>query len=203
MPPERLFDRIERVEIVPLEPLEEGVAEEVAARLSLRIEAACPVRRSGLPHPPPLRWLPDRTRQADADPLLLALEADRPEDGAVRVGLTDADLAIPIFTFVFGRARHGGHAAVVSRARLRPGFYGLAEDGELAMRRTLDEVLHELGHVGGLRHCQEPRCLLRFAATVEAIDARGSSFCAACAAGLPPGLRARRGGDQSPIWRAP
>ena len=46
------------------------------------------------------------------------------------VGVTSLDVGLPIFTFVFGRARQGGSAAVVSLARLEPAFYGLAPDAE-------------------------------------------------------------------------
>ena len=187
MPPERP-DRIDLVQIVPIEPLQPGIAAEIASRLSRLIEAPCGVAPA---EGHALRWLPDRAEQADADHLLTALEGRSRDAGAVIVGLTDADLAIPIFTFVFGRARHHGAAALVSLARLRPSFYGLPDDPALTLRRALDEVLHELGHVGGLRHCDQPDCLLRFAATVEAIDLRGSRPCDACASALPAGLRIR------------
>ena len=53
----------------------------------------------------------------------------------MRLGLTEQDLAIPIFTFVFGRARSGGWAAVVSLARLDPTFYGLPSDEDELIRR--------------------------------------------------------------------
>jgi predicted Zn-dependent protease len=192
MPPERRSDRISRVEILPVDPLEDGFASAVAARVSAHIEAPC--RRGDRPEAGRLlRWLPDRADQADADSLLLALEAMDSGDGTVLVGLTGADLAIPIFTFVFGRARHHGRAAVVSIARLRPEYYGLSADPDLLLRRAVDEVRHELGHVGGLHHCDNPACLLRFAATVEALDLRGGSLCPSCASALPPGLRAPAG----------
>jgi archaemetzincin len=187
MPPSRRPERIESIELIPIGRLPEGVDQELAARLSRRIEAPC--RVTGTPAGVDLPWLPQRQEQANADLLLTAIEALPTPDGAVRVGVTEVDLALPIFTFVFGRARHDGAVAVVSLARLRPEFYGLPPDPELTLGRAVNEMLHELGHVGGLRHCDEPRCLLRFAASVEAVDLRGSAFCAACAARLPPGLR--------------
>lgn len=190
MPPERGSEGISLVEILPIDPLEDAIAPDLAARVSRHLEAACRVG-SRPPAGRLLKWLPDRADQADADALLAALEKMPAENGLVRVGVTGADLAIPIFTFVFGRARHHGLAAVVSVARLRPEFYGLPPDPELLMRRTVDEVRHELGHVGGLKHCDDPLCLLHFAATVEAIDLRGHDLCAACASALPPGLRER------------
>ena len=46
------------------------------------------------------------------------MESRLPPDAAKALALTDADLFIPILTFVFGEARLGGRAAVVSSARL-------------------------------------------------------------------------------------
>jgi archaemetzincin len=127
----------------------------------------------------------------DADGLLGRLESQPVPTGTVTVEVTGFDIAIPIFTFVFGRARADGHAALVSTARLDPAFYGLPADTERTLRRAADEILHELGHVAGLRHCREPACLMRFAGTVQDVDVRGSAFCEWCARGLPRGLRWR------------
>jgi archaemetzincin len=182
--------RVESIQLVKIGPFPEGLAEDLAARLSRRVPAPCQVRASPLDVEVP--WLPDRQEQVDADALLRRLEAEPVDDGAILVGVTSLDLAVPIFTFVFGRARHDGRAALVSLARLRPEFYGLPADAALTARRTVAEILHELGHVGGLRHCDDGSCLLRFAASVETVDLRGSSVCSACEAMLPAGLR--RGG---------
>lgn len=154
---------------------------DLARRLSRRLSVPC-------------RVLPDLAggelprlqarEQVDADAVLAQLEAAAASPGPL-VGLTDLDIAIPIFTFVFGRARHGGRAALVSVARLDAGFYGLPPDAGLLAGRAVNEILHELGHVGGLLHCKDPDCLMKFAASVEAVDLRGGTFCASCASLLP------------------
>jgi archaemetzincin len=105
------------------------------------------------------------------------------------VGLTALDLAIPIFTFAFGRARKNGRAAVVSLSRLDPVFYGLPADGERLAERATAEILHELGHVAGLVHCSDAACLMTFAGSIEKVDVRGSHFCDACVRALPRWLR--------------
>ena len=145
-----------------------------------------PCRSVACPTPPPLDRVPGRA-QIDADRWLERLEAHG-APGMPLVGVTELDLALPIFTFVFGRARLGGHAAVVSLARLRPEFYGQAADPAQLARRAAAEILHELGHLAGLQHCEQPDCLMRFAASVEAADLRGFAFCAACAGALPHGF---------------
>lgn len=161
--------------------------EKVVARASALLALPCRLLADELAVEPLL--IPGRV-QVDADQLLSqigTLAAGRP---GPLVGLTRQDLAIPIFTFVFGRAPLGGRAALVSLARLQPTFYGLPADPEVALARTLAEVLHELGHLAGLGHCPEPACLMRFAANVETVDLRGHAFCASCAAALPRGLLA-------------
>ena len=62
----------------------------------------------------------------------------------------------------------------------------------LAAVRTEREVLHELGHLAGLHHCDAYDCLMYFASSVHAIDNRGSSFCRDCGERLPSGLLPRR-----------
>jgi archaemetzincin len=171
----------EAVELVPLGALRRLAAPNLAARISRHVRVPCRVAPA---MPPSAQRVPGRG-QLDADALLAGIEARAAVPGALLVGVTDEDIAIPIFTFVFGRARTGGRAVLVSLARLDPRFYGFPADPALAERRAVDEVLHELGHVTGLRHCDDAFCLMRFAGSVEQVDARGSSFCLRCAARLP------------------
>jgi archaemetzincin len=97
------------------------------------------------------------------------------------LGVTEADLFIPIFTFVFGEARLSGRVAVMSVARLRPEFYGRPEDRRLLYQRAEKEALHELGHVHGLVHCPDFACVMHFANGVEEVDVKSDRFCARCA----------------------
>jgi archaemetzincin len=162
---------------------------DLAAKLSRRV--ALPCRAGTRVEDLDLATVSGRD-QVDADRLLERIHAWPAEPGTVLVGLTALDVAIPTFTFVFGRARLGGRAALVSTARLDPRFYGLPWDAELAARRATDEVIHELGHAAGLRHCNDAFCLMRFAGSVDQVDARGSTFCPGCAGRLPYWLRAPR-----------
>ena len=160
-----------------------ALAADIVAHVSRRLLVPCRL------DPAPWQNHPVRLggrEQVDADRLLASLESSAP--GTIQVGLTGLDIGLAIFTFVFGRAMRGGHAAVVSLARLAPERYGLAADADVLMRRAVTEILHELGHVAGLGHCDDFSCIMHFAPKVEAIDVRGTGFCAGCAAMLPENL---------------
>lgn len=178
--------QIETVHLLPVAPLPRALAEVLASRLSRHLSASCRVVEAAAP--PELVRLPRRD-QVDADALLRSLEARFTPSEAVLVGLTAFDLGIPIFTFVFGRARQGGRTALVSLARLDPVFYGLPADPELLARRAVDEAVHELGHLASLAHCPDASCIMSFAGSVEKVDVRGSAFCDGCRERLPRWLR--------------
>ena len=172
--------RIALVRIATLGEFPGDLARALVVRVSRRIGIGC--RFDGRPLGVEIPMLEERG-QADADRLLKLVEAEASR-GEVIVALTHVDIGHPIFTHFFGRARHHGSGAVVSTARLTPAFYGLPEDHEATRRRTTLEIVHELGHVAGLPHCEDNGCLMHFAPTVEAIDNRGENFCAACAASV-------------------
>jgi archaemetzincin len=181
--PDEPIDALEFLAVGPVPP---ALLSDVALRVSRAV--ALPCRVASAPpkiEPPTLQG----RGQVDADRLLVEVEGLAVRGGAVLVALVARDMANPIFTHFFGRARLGGRALVVSIARLSPAFYGAADDDATAARRAAIEVTHELGHVAGLRHCDDPRCLMRLAHTVDAIDVRGTTWCDACAVRLPPALR--------------
>ena len=174
----------EAIDLVPVGELAKGTLEALAARLSLKLELACHVGSGrGLPLAP----IPGR-EQLDANALLEALEA-RATDSRLLVGVAAEDISVPVFTFVFGLARHGGRACVVSLVRADPSFYGLPANPVLRDERVVAEIRHELGHLASLEHCSDRGCLMSFAGSIERADARGTQFCGSCRDRLPVWLR--------------
>jgi archaemetzincin len=96
------------------------------------------------------------------------------------LGVTAADLYIPILTFVFGEAHLDGHCAVVSYRRLTQEFYGLPPDPVMTAQRLMKEAVHEVGHTYGLTHCDDYECVMAAAHSVEWLDLRGDTFCDDC-----------------------
>ncbi|HYW73601.1 MAG TPA: archaemetzincin family Zn-dependent metalloprotease [Pyrinomonadaceae bacterium] len=119
-------------------------------------------------------------KQFHATQLLAKLHELAPADGRKLLGITDLDLFIPIFTFVFGAAQVGGCAALMSTHRLHQEFYGLPGDGQLLLARAEKEAIHELGHTHGLAHCRGMDCVMRFSNSVEQVDLRTCNFCQLC-----------------------
>lgn len=102
--------------------------------------------------------------------------------GAHRVlGVTDADLFIPILTFVFGEAQLGGRAAIVSTARLGDTPLIPGEAARIALRLQ-KEAVHELGHTFGLLHCADARCAMARSPSLRHVDAKSTALCRACRA---------------------
>ena len=105
---------------------------------------------------------------ADAEPLDLVL------------GVTALDLFVPRLNFVFGLAELQQNCAIISVARLDPRFYNQAPDLALLQERALKEAIHELGHLLGLPHCRDSRCIMFFSNTLADTDRKGPGFCRAC-----------------------
>jgi archaemetzincin len=92
-----------------------------------------------------------------------------PRTGGYHLVITDVDLYVPNYNFVFGLA--SGNNAVISIARLA---------GKLLQERTIKEAVHELGHLLGLVHCENPECVMCFSNTLADTDRKGTNFCEKC-----------------------
>ncbi len=168
-----------RIAIVTVGAVENGIvlSIEEAVRQSLPVEIA---RLPGLPEAG-YAWDPARN-QYSSSLILKTLAAARPHDAARLLGLTESDLYIPMLTFIYGQAQLGGGAALLSLARLRQEFYGLAPDPELLLERAHKEALHELGHTFGLVHCSDKGCAMALSTNIRQVDLKGARYCGGCAA---------------------
>lgn len=169
------------ISLVPVGRVARAHLEFLAEGLALRLGVACSLYPDGLDVE--FAFNPLRGQYHSTEILKQLVKTVASESWRL-LGVTEADLYIPILTFVFGEAQMDAHGALVSLHRLRQEFYGLPTDPQLLADRLLKESLHELGHTLGLRHCSDYRCVMSASHAVERIDLKRAEFCAACATAL-------------------
>jgi archaemetzincin len=124
------------------------------------------------------KYFNEEREQYNAAAILTDYE-QREIEGKVII-LTSIDLYIPIFTFVFGLAKLNGRAGIVSARRLHNKFYGLPDDEELFINRLIKEIVHELGHLLNLRHCNNFKCVMASSNTADDLDIKENKYCSNC-----------------------
>jgi len=175
------------IDVLPIGRVDEGALRAVEARVAARF--GLPVRRlPPLPEPDDA-WDAGRG-QHDSSAILQRVLASRRPDAVRVLGVTEADLFIPMLTFVFGQAQLAGVAAVVSLARLRQEFYGLPPIPEVLAERAVTEAFHELGHTFGLVHCSDSRCAASLSTHIQQLNQKRAEFCRSCSTLLEGSVRA-------------
>jgi archaemetzincin len=92
--------------------------------------------------------------------------------------IVDDDIYVSGLNFVFGLAWQ--NVAIVSACRLRQEFYGLKPDRKLFMERLMKEAVHEIGHLHGLDHCGNRRCVMAFSNWIGDTDHKSWRLCSDC-----------------------
>ncbi len=97
-------------------------------------------------------------------------------EGGYVVGIVDGDGYVEGLNFVFGLATPTLRVASVYTARLR------SDNINLYVDRLAKEIAHELGHLLGLGHCTNKRCVMSFSNTLGEVDYKKLWFCPECSA---------------------
>jgi archaemetzincin len=163
---------------ITLKPLG-NIADEIMEELKDRVGSIfhCPVEIKAGVSDLAQAYNPER-KQYFSSKLLASLEKSEGEEKVV--GIADVDLYVPRLNFVFGEADMVSRTAIVSLCRLRPEYYGLAPDEALFLERATKEIVHELGHTFGLRHCPDNKCVMHFSNSLADTDLKEASFCNRC-----------------------
>jgi len=116
-----------------------------------------------------------RGSQHNAEDLLAETEKSKKINHSdIALGITEEDLYVPDLNFVFGLASPDLKCAVISTNRLA------SHDRLIYHDRVLKEAVHELGHVFGLRHCPDRRCVMHFSNSLLDTDIKKDEFCTVC-----------------------
>jgi archaemetzincin len=141
-------------------------------------------------------------RQLDAEALLDRIEPLRSRDAHALLALTLDDLWAPSLAaqWVFGVAASERGVAIHSMLRYDPGLRDAGDrpaDFERIVRaRAMRVLVHELGHLLGMRHCLYFRCVMNPTEGIADLDALPLHLCTICtqkllvASGVDPRMRA-------------
>jgi archaemetzincin len=88
------------------------------------------------------------------------------------------DIYVAGLNFVFGLADPQRGVCIVSTARLKTPNLALFRE------RVFKETAHEVGHLFLLQHCQDRKCIMSFANSLEDVDFRGMALCQRCVGGI-------------------
>lgn len=148
-----------------------GLKEIIGSIYSLTVDIDQPIEI------PPDAYNPKR-EQYEASAILAEMIRYPPKEPSRILGIIDKDLYVPQLNFVFGLASN--RVAVISITRLREEYYGLPENEELFKERVVKEAIHEIGHMFGLEHCADKRCVMHFSNTLGDTDIKGYRLCQKC-----------------------
>lgn len=166
-----------------LQPVEESVAKAAADHLERLFEIECKIDRQPLD----LGFAYEPMRgQYYSSAILKRLKETMPDGIIALLAIAEVDLYVPGFNFVFGEAEISGKASIISLARLRPTE---PDNPDRLIERVEKEATHEIGHVFGLRHCENRRCVMSFSPTLQDADIKRNKFCSDCAQTLAENSR--------------
>jgi archaemetzincin len=175
------------IAVLPVGPVDEGILEHICGFLQKAFpKTSSLLLRQVMP-------LPDEAYNASREQydssVLLSKFLSFKFDANKLLGVTEADLYVPSMNFVFGEAHPLWGVAIISLHRLRPEFYGKTSDNALFLERCAKEAIHEVGHILGLDHCDEPGCVMFFSNSIADTDRKGLSFCRKCYAEVLSALK--------------
>jgi archaemetzincin len=114
--------------------------------------------------------------QYNGSEILDGLIASVPKDALAVAAITIEDLYVPKLNFVFGVASLSQRVGVYSLARYKQG----GADEKIFLRRSINVMAHETGHMFGISHCVFYDCVMCGSNSLKESDLRSSFLCPLC-----------------------
>jgi len=134
-----------------------------------------------------------QNRQILTTDVLAILKKKIPTDAFCILAITMEDLyPDPSWNFVFGQASLSERVGVYSFTRYDTEFYGekRGKDYEkVLLRRSCKVLVHEMGHMFGLKHCIYFKCVLNGSNHLRESDSRPMHLCPVCLRKLQYSIR--------------
>ncbi|MEI7896216.1 MAG: archaemetzincin family Zn-dependent metalloprotease [bacterium] len=168
---------LQAINLISFGYFEKGFLDKVAASVAREFHCSLIIKEG---HVDLSEYYDPGRRQYNGNSLLKFVDEIPVPESCKTIGLFNVDLFIPILTYVFGQAFLCGRTGIASLYRLNNECYGMKADDALLLERFKKEVIHELGHTFGLKHCHLPSCVMRSSTYVEDIDQKDQLLCSAC-----------------------
>ena len=127
--------------------------------------------------------------------ILSSLARSTPEHAIAYLGVTFQDLyPEPSWNFVFGEAELSARVGVYSLLRFTPEFNHEAKDAiasQRFVRRAIQLLAHETGHIFGIHHCTAFECVMNGSNSLGESDRAPLEPCHECLHKLALALRLR------------
>lgn len=118
-------------------------------------------------------------KQYDANRILEHVSTETGNGSITVLAITRRDIFSDDLNFVFGIANPKLGTAIISTNRL--GETGERKEAkEIILKRIQKEAVHEVGHLKGLKHCPDPKCVMSFSKTLLDVDRKEKLLCDKC-----------------------